>query len=313
MTVDLAARLEGAVRGALVADALGVPYEFGGPYAEESVVFGARGTWSKPPGTWSDDGALWLATLDSLLPPDGVGPARLDLDDHGRRYLAWMETGAYTPDAEGLFDIGGATRSALSRIGSGLPAEEAGGRDERDQGNGSLMRILPLALVDLPAGEDRLLWARRSSCVTHAHPVVQVTCAFSVAIAERLLAGVPRAEALAAGRAALDAHVGTDAELLAALAVLDGHTGRAGRGWVVDSFWSAWDAFAGADDVAHAIRRAVAYGNDTDTTAIIAGGLAGIHGGVDAIPDAWRAGMRGGAVVEPILARLRAHRGVAGS
>ena len=71
-----------------------------------------------------------------------------------------------------------------------------------------------------------------------------------------------------------------------------------------DSFWSAWDAFAGANDYREAIQRAVAYGNDTDTTAAIAGGLAGIRWGIDGIPAEWLSGMRGREIVEPLVTRL---------
>ena len=73
---------------------------------------------------------------------------------------------------------------------------------------------------------------------------------------------------------------------------------------VWDSFWSAWDAFNGADDYRSAIQRAVAYGGDTDTTAAIAGGLAGIHWGIEGIPADWLAGMRGKGIVTPLIDRL---------
>ena len=90
--VSLGDRLAGAVWGHLVGDAQGVPHEFDmvDPHGQ-------------PPGTWSDDGALMLALLDSLI---SVG---FDPEDQGRRALAWADAGAYTPDGDGMFDIGGAT------------------------------------------------------------------------------------------------------------------------------------------------------------------------------------------------------------
>jgi hypothetical protein len=94
-----------------------------------------------------------------------------------------------------------------------------------------------------------------------------------------------------------------------ALYHLMGWTERGGRGVVWDSFWSAWDAFAGADSYQATIERAVAYGNDTDTTAAIAGGLAGIYWGIDGIPGEWLAGMRGREVVTPLVDRLLAGEG----
>lgn len=77
----------------------------------------------------------------------------------------------------------------------------------------------------------------------------------------------------------------------------------------MDSFWSAWDAFAGADSYADTIGRAIRYGHDTDTTAAIAGGLAGVYWGLAGIPDEWLAGMRGSEVVRPMVERLVAQHG----
>jgi len=308
-TIGLGDRIAGAAWGLLVGDALGVPYEFREPEEIGTVVFGASGTHDQPPGTWSDDGALMLATLDALLPA-GETVARLDLDAHAAACIAWRRAGRYTPDGDGVFDIGGATSAAIARMEQGTPAEEAGGREEHSQGNGSLMRILPVGLVALPPGEDRLTWAMRASCVTHGHIVCQVTCALYVAIVERLLDGASREDAFRDAHAAVAAHVAGDAAAQAALATIDAWTGRGGRGYVVDAFWSAWDAFAGAATYAEAIVRAVAYGRDTDTTAAIAGGLAGAFWGIDGIPADWHARMRGHAVAGPLVDRLLARTGL---
>src|SRR5690606_8012277 len=134
-----ASRLAGAVWGHLVGDAVGVPYECREPADIGDVVFGASGTHRQPPGAWSDDGALMLATLDGLLQPGRPHPSAL-----AQRYLAWYRDGAYTPDNDGPFDIGRTTRAALDRLAQGVPAAEAGPAGERDSGNGSLMRILPV-------------------------------------------------------------------------------------------------------------------------------------------------------------------------
>ena len=301
-------RLAGAVWGHLVGDAVGVPYEFKPASAITSVHFGVSGTHGKPPGTWSDDGALMLALLDSLLRDRADGEARFDTADQAKRSLAWCDHGAYTPGGEGKFDIGGATTGALSRIRSGTPAEQAGGTGERDNGNGSLMRILPVALVDLDLDDAAFVdQAHRASAVTHGHPVSQAACALYVLAARELLGGSARSEAMdhARGRLRHAYHQRADAaERVAALDTVEAWTGRSGRGYVVDSLWSAWDALAGARDYREAIERAVRYGNDTDTTAAIAGGLAGIRFGLSGIPAHWLAKMRGRDIVDPLVARL---------
>jgi ADP-ribosylglycohydrolase len=140
-------------------------------------------------------------------------------------------------------------------------------------GNGSLMRIVPIALVgDGHGGElswaDLIDRALRASRVTHGHPRAQVACALYVCVAARLLAGEHDREAALANAADdLRAELGGDVPIMEALDHLLGYTERAGRGRVWDSFWSAWDAFAGADSYRATVERAVAYGNDTDTTA----------------------------------------------
>ena len=301
--IEVGDRLAGAVWGHLVADAVGVPYEFGPAVPVDKVTLRGGGPHGQPPGTWSDDGALMLALLDSLL------SAGFDTDDQGRRALGWADDGAYTPNGEGRFDIGGATARALARLRSGTPAEQAGGTSDRDQGNGSLMRILPVALVYRDADAETLIgYAHRASRVTHGHPVAQAACALYCLSIQLLLAGAADPEqALAGARSTLRGHYtrGTDGpRFLVALDVIEAWEGRSGRGWVVDSFWSAWDAFAGADSYRSTVQRAVAYGNDTDTTACIAGGLAGAYWGVRTIPQEWLAALRGREIVEPLVARL---------
>ncbi len=296
----LASRLAGGIWGHLVGDAVGVPYEFREASEIGEVRFGATGSHGQPPGTWSDDGALMLALLDSLL------TAGFDVEDQGRRAVAWYRDGAYTPDGDGRFDVGLTTTAALSAIERGTPASGAGSTGEFDNGNGSLMRILPIALVDRDADDATLVdRAMRASRVTHGHPRAQVACALYVLVTARLLAGErDRAQALAGARASLRNVLGEQRNHLAALDHLEAYPERGGRGSVWDSFWSAWDAFEGALSYRETIERAVAYGNDTDTTAAIAGGLAGIYWGLEGIPQEWLAGMRGREVVEPLVAKL---------
>jgi protein-tyrosine phosphatase len=202
----------------------------------------------------------------------------------------------------------------MDNIARGVPAEQAGPADEGSCGNGSLMRILPLALVDRELPARKLVErAHRASKVTHGHHRPQVACALYVLIGRDLLAGrVDRAQVLVDAQAELRGlYESADfaPDYLAALDHLEAWTERQGRGRVWDSFWSAWDAFAGADSYRQAIDRAIAYGNDTDTTAAIAGGLAGIYWGIDGIPAEWLAGMRSRDIVAPLVARLLAGAG----
>jgi ADP-ribosylglycohydrolase len=294
-----------AVYGHLVGDAIGVPYEFG--HHIETVELRGHGTHNQPPGTWSDDGALMLALLDSLL---SVG---FDPEDQGRRALAWADAKAYTPDADGAFDIGNTTAAALARLRSGTPAIDAGGTGARDEGNGSLMRILPIALIEPPPDDTELVdRVHLASRVTHGSANCQVACALYVLVARTLLEH-PGGDSEAALALATDRLIGVyegQSAFASVLRELLAHRSRVrkpGGGWVLDSFWSAWEAFAAGSSYRDTIERAVKYGNDTDTTAAIAGGLAGIRWGLDeasgGIPAEWFEALRGKRIVEKILAK----------
>jgi len=60
-----------------------------------------------------------------------------------------------------------------------------------------------------------------------------------------------------------------------------------------------------------AVKAAVALGNDTDTTACVAGGVAGLRDGLEAIPLRWRETLRGQEIVTPLLQRLITARALA--
>jgi ADP-ribosylglycohydrolase len=298
-------RLAGAVWGHLIGDALGVPYEFL-PAAEITAVeLRGGGAHGQPAGTWSDDGALMLASADSFIEQDVFDP-----DDQGRRFLQWADAGAYTPDGDGKFDIGGATSRALANLRHGVPAIEAGRTGPNDAGNGSLMRILPIALFsDMQPDEVLVQRAHLASRVTHADARCQVACALYVLLARRLLGGASAPEPILAESAATlqamyrqrpawvdDTHAPVLEQLLARRASV-----TYGSGFVLDTFWGAWEAFAAASGYAEAVETAIRYGNDTDTTAAVAGGLAGIHWGVEGIPREWLEGLRGQDIVVRVL------------
>jgi ADP-ribosylglycohydrolase len=301
-------RIAAAIWGHLVGDAIGVPYEFDPPDPARTVELRGWGSHNQPPGTWSDDGALMLALLDSFL---SIG---FDPEDQARRALAWADAGAYTPENDGAFDIGNATRAALRRLRSGVPAIDAGGTGERDQGNGSLMRILPIALANAGVDDATLVErAHLASRVTHGHPNCQAACALYVLIVRELLREASPETALANAVERLHAvyERGPFASVLEELLTHRSGVKVPGGGWVLDSFWSAWEAFAPSQSYRKTIERCVRLGHDTDTTAAIAGGLAGAHWGLDetggGIPAEWLSGLRGQDRAEGMLQRLLAN------
>ncbi|MHB8523257.1 MAG: ADP-ribosylglycohydrolase family protein [Limisphaerales bacterium] len=179
-------RVLGGLWGAVVGDALGVPVEFRSRAdVQRNPVTDLRGhgTYNQPKGTWSDDSSLMLCTVDSLLRHE------FDPADLGQRFVQWSQGKLWTPWGN-VFDIGSVTSQALERIQQQVPAEQAGGTDESSNGNGSLMRILPIALRFGREPAERLLeFAQRASAVTHRHPRAQMACGFYCLVAAGLLRG----------------------------------------------------------------------------------------------------------------------------
>jgi len=295
--------------GLLIGDAVGVPYEFRRP--EEIPSYDAidifppkrfmRSYSQVPCGTWSDDGAQALCLLESLLECDGI-----DEDDFGQRMLSWFKTGYMAVD-NFVFDIGIQTSQALRRIKQGVPATESGLHGERNNGNGSLMRCLPILLC-MDAGPAQLAdAAHRQSKVTHGHPRTLACCALYALWAREELLGNQKDGWEKSVEFLKDHYPEGSAylfELETQVGVSPTPRGK-GLGYVVDCLHSAKTAVDEGTDFESTIKNAIAFGNDTDTTAAVAGGIAGLRYGIDAIPTRWREALRGQEIFEPLLERLR--------
>ncbi len=281
--------------GAAVGDALGVPVEFlSRKDLAAAPVTGMRGegTHKQPAGTWSDDTSLTLCTLESLLDCDGV-----DTEDMAERFRRWLVEGYWTAHGQ-VFDIGIATRQALARFAEGRKPELCGGRQEYDNGNGSLMRMLPVSLWSQSgATEEALGLVHRVSRITHGHPRAQMVCGFYSLLAWALLEGAAPLDALkqAWQQAEQEYKFHEDFELnwphLHRLSpdVLPtlGEADIRSSGYCIHTMEaSVWCLLRG-EDFPSTVMAAVNLGEDTDTTGCVTGTLAGLRFGMDQVPSAW--------------------------
>ena len=303
--VALEQRLRGAIYGLLIGDALGVPYEF-----HDSISLPASNeteyeppTWFRrshagvPPGTWSDDGAQALVLLDSLLEC-----GRFDIQHFARGLLAWHDQGFYSVDGV-AFDVGLQTRTAIAEIRDGINPLYSGGIDEWSNGNGSLMRCLPLALWHQGSDEELISLAFQQSAPTHGHLRSKLCCAIYCLWARGIMAS--KVDAWEWAIETLKANLTSEqaGELDKKVAPSDRSRIIRGSGYVVDCLHAARRCCE-KPDYETAVKAAVALGNDTDTTACVAGGIAGLMHGFDKIPSRWVEGLRGKQKVEPLVSAL---------
>ncbi|MEZ4449389.1 MAG: O-acetyl-ADP-ribose deacetylase [Nannocystaceae bacterium] len=302
--VDLRGRLLGGLVGLVVGDAIGVPVEF---HRRETLdrqpltdMIG-HGTHGQPPGTWSDDSSLALATAASLC-------AGYDPRDIMGRFLAWLEGGEYRPHGE-VFDVGITTSQAIRRFRDGAPPPW-GGAQENDNGNGSLMRLMPLSCA-VHRLDPAVILARsfEVSALTHAHLRSQLCCAYFSLLIAAILDGADLKAAMRRASRTLRPQVPAD-EAAILRRLLDGSVVDAdrsairGSGYVLHCLEASLWAAARHPTYASAVLAAANLGEDTDTTAAVTGAICGALHGLEAIPRRWRDGLARGDYVLDLATRL---------
>jgi ADP-ribosyl-[dinitrogen reductase] hydrolase len=294
MTVRERRRM-GAMVGLAVGDALGAAVEFKkrGTFAPVTG-FRAGGPHGLGPGEWTDDTSMALALADSLAFHG------FDHADQGRRYLAWWREGNYSVNGR-CFDIGIATREALARIADGADAATAGDAADGKSGNGSIMRLAPIAIHYLELFPENVSLlashAAASSAPTHRSAKCLSACSYLAVVLAALMSGRDRDEVLSPDWPMLDELQRHGALHPAILDVARGSFRRKpaseirGSGYVVDSLEAALWAFHEAATFEEAVLAAVNLGDDADTTGAVCGQLAGAFFGVDGIPAEWIDGL----------------------
>lgn len=306
--LNLDVRIKGGLWGLLVGDALGVPYEFHSPDELEglSIEMNPPSNFDRahdgtPVGTWSDDGAQALCLLDSLLTCGSF-----NLKHFSNLLISWYENGLWAVDGR-VYDIGIQTSQALRAYKKGTSPYSSGFVRPDGKGNGALMRVLPLALWHQGDDEELVEFAHNQSLITHGHPCNQVCSALYCLWARGLLNGISNSEAYTEAVKTLKqlyqelpSHLESLQLNLRPFDYLEG----TGTGYVIDSIRSSYMLLERHDNYHDVVIGAIKLGHDTDTTAAIAGGLAGVREGLSAIPAKWLKQLRAKEQVEPLLETL---------
>jgi ADP-ribosylglycohydrolase len=248
-------------------------------------------TWNQPPGTWSDDGSLTLCLAESLC--NGY-----NIENIGALFCKWYQAG-YWGAHDKVFDIGGATRFAIERIIKGTSAKLSGGFEEDDNGNGSLMRILPIAFYLQNEEDINKVYevVKEVSGITHAHFRSVFSCFIYIIFALELIKGNNKQTAyrnmqnrvylFAKTRDFDKDEIGLFDRILANDISKYKEPEIKSSGYVLHSLEAALWCLMTGSTFKNTVLKAVNLGEDTDTTAAITGGLAGLVYGYNNIPLEW--------------------------
>ena len=295
--------LEG-IMGVVVGDALGMPVQF--VDREELKKYPVTkmdgfGTFNMPVGTWSDDSSMTLATLDSIREKGGI-----DYKDIMERFVNWNYFGAYTPDGK-AFDQGITCTDAIWNYWIMKDYKTCGRTGEHANGNGALMRIMPVCLYvyeKVKSGEweeeKGVECIHQVTALTHNHERAQAGSViyyfmikqildstgslkerFQAALNETLeyykvAGGTHYPEMAKYGRMLeMDVFAGLDENVIKS------------SGYVVDSLEAVVWSLVTTNSFEEALLKAVNLGDDADTVGAIAGGLAALYYGYEAIPGKW--------------------------
>lgn len=268
-------QVKSVIYGIAVGDALGVPFEFceRGSFKVTEMV--GYGTYYQPEGTWSDDTSMTLATLESLKKHNGVR-----IEDLRKQFCKWLFETEYTATGK-VFDYGMTTSHALIN-GRGL-------EDVSSNGNGSLMRIAPLAFFNTSRRE-----IAEVSAITHAHPISKLACIIFIELLEGLLKGEKLDEFLR------NKDYPKPFDRLPCLLSLPIEAIKS-TGYVVHTLEASLWCILHSTNFIEAVLLAVNLGDDTDTTGSVTGALAGAIYGFEAIPKSWIESLQNRELIDSIL------------
>ena len=281
-----------SIIGHAVGDAMEVPTEFcireyllKNPVKE---MIGSDKT-GQPAGSWSDDTSMEIATIDSF-----IQNKEFNYDDIMHKWEEWINEAKYTANND-TFDVGRTCLRAIRNHSLGTEPLKCGIDGEQSNGNGSLMRILPVALYSyyrkLDVNEIIKLTNELSS-LTHKHDISKLGCYIYVRYIMFLLDGKNKNEAYELIKT-LDYSTYDEYAISKYERILKNDIASytidniLSTGYVVDTLECALWILLNANSYKETIIATTNIGNDTDTIGAIAGSMAGIIYGYDSIPTSW--------------------------
>ncbi|MEG0371204.1 MAG: ADP-ribosylglycohydrolase family protein, partial [Clostridium sp.] len=263
------------------------------------------GTNNQYKGTWSEDTSMVLCTTQSLI-------QGLDYDDMARKISMCLNEGYLTSHGE-TFGVGSTTRNTLINYEKGLDVTSLGRSSDTDRGNGSLMRMLPIAFYLCTNDVDRYEIIKKTSSITHSHRIPIMACSIYSLFAINLIAGETMWNAYINVKEEIKGVYTSDEDkqdLKLFSRILDNNIIMYSQeeikssGYIVDTLESVFWCFLNGDGYEDCVIKAVNLGEDTDTIAALVGGLAGIYYGYEDIPQQWIKDISKREIIEDISNRF---------
>jgi ADP-ribosyl-[dinitrogen reductase] hydrolase len=301
---------ESLLYGVCIGDALGVPVEFVyREYLNEFPVIEmlGGGIHGQEKGVWSDDSSLTFCLAETIA--EGYNHQLL-----AKKFIAWKYNAYWTATGE-VFDIGNATSWSISNLSKGINPIEAGGKNESDNGNGSLMRILPLVLLlqDLPI-DDRFKLTKEVSSITHAHPRSILACFYYLEFALELIKGEDRFKIYEKLKINVLDFFNSNNDFTSEIHHFErllkeniyelGEDSIQSSGYVIHTLESSIWCFLTTNSYNEAVLKAINLGEDTDTTGAVTGGLAALFYGYESISKEWINAIKGKNDIDNLINRF---------
>ena len=248
----------------------------------------------QPAGTWSDSTSMEIATIESYIENNGF-----NCDDIMRRWTAWVDHGEYACNGV-FFGTGKTVLKAIKNYNQGVLPRNCGLTDISSNGNGSLMRVLPVALYSYSkklSDKEIIKLVNDISSLTHAHDISKLGCYIYTKFVIYLLKGFNKQQAY--NRIQNEDYSSYSLEAIHAYKrVLRGNITNYKLGeinsssYVVHTLESALWILLNQDNYKDTIIASTNIGNDTDTIGAVVGSMAGIIYGYNAIPKDWLNSLR---------------------
>ena len=286
--------LKNSLFGFIVGDAMGVPIEFESrEYLKTKPVkqMIGYGTYDEPAGTWSDDTSMTLATTSSIIEKQ-----KIDYHDIMLKFCEWVNNSKFTATNH-LFDIGGTTSYAINRFKSkNIEPTQCGGKSEYENGNGSLMRMLPIALYtsynNLDEGELYEI-IKNTSSLTHAHEISIMGCYIYVKFIHKLIETNDLFESYKYIQTINYINRFSNHTISLYNRIIENDINLLNEdeinssGFIVHTLEAVLWVSLNTTNYKDSIIKAINLGKDTDTIGAIAGSVTGLKYGYENIPSEW--------------------------